>query len=146
MQVPCPKPYSWSRAVLPAGDKMQGWPWASCALQGVTSLWGPNMVNREPLLHIHQLDNKLYNSMVWNPSFRQLSGEKLFLMALTSPHRAWPCLSHIGGSLLPQETAADTPFTASHTTERSPCQSSLHSLTEPLSLPASTSFLPPLLN
>lgn len=40
----------------------------------------------------------------------------------------------------------DGPFTDSHTRESSSCQSNLHTLTEPLSLPVFNSFLPPLLS
>lgn len=118
--------------LLPAGDKMQGWPGAGCALPGSMSLWGTNTTTEESLLHTHQPDTK---PQQWLKShFETLIGARVLLRELTSPPRAWPCQAVSGAPFILmrqqwmvfsqsplQERAHPASQTCTHPRSPSPC-------------------------
>lgn len=106
-----PKPCSWHRDALLAGDKMKGWSRAGCALQGVVSVWGPHTMN--PFHTLPSLTTHCITAWFEIP-FLVIRGKvPSHSIDKSSQSLALPELYQ--GFLLPQETTWSSGDSLSHT-------------------------------
>lgn len=98
-------------------------------LRGAQAQWLGN-----PFYTLTSLTIKINHSSVWNPTLRQLSGERV-LQRTDKSFLSLACqtVSEASFSLRRQQWLVLSVF---HTTESLSCQLNLHTLTEPLSLPS----------